>query len=150
MMCILIRWVDPCFVWSYIYSHPLKKHCCPLLLSPRGQPLLFPTNSTQIFLSRWLSFLKRSVIQIRKNAVFHQKNTTYQGITTPHPLLRNKKLMLDEMTQRNASKFAIFYTNENPKLVFPFFISCYFIFSPNECPGLCRHRLGHSLGKNIK
>ena len=23
-------------------------------------------------------------------------------------------------------------------------------FPPNECPGLCRHRPGHSLGKNIK
>ena len=24
------------------------------------------------------------------------------------------------------------------------------VFLPNEFPGLCRHRLGHSLGKNIK
>ena len=32
---------------------------------------------------------------------------------------------------------------ENPKLFFPFFISCYFLFFPNECPGLCRQ-----LGKN--
>ena len=23
-------------------------------------------------------------------------------------------------------------------------------FSPNECPGLCQYRPGHSLGKNIK
>ena len=29
------------------------------------------------------------------------------------------------------------YLYENPKLLFPFFISCYFIFFPNECPGLC-------------
>ena len=28
--------------------------------------------------------------------------------------------------------------------------SCYFIFSPNECPGLCQHRPGHSLGGKIK
>ena len=39
--------------------------------------------------------------------------------------------------QRNASKFAIYYIYENPKLLFPFFISCYLAFSPNECPGLC-------------
>ena len=58
--------------------------------------------------------------------------------------------MLDEMTLQNPSKFAIFYIYENPKLLFPFFISCYFTFSPNECPGLCRHGPGHSLGKNIK
>ena len=66
------------------------------------------------------------------------------------PLLRNKMFMLDEMLLWNASKFAIFYTYKNPKLLFLFFILCNFIFSPNECPGLCRHRLGHSLGGKIK
>ena len=50
------------------------------------------------------------------------------------------------MFQRNASKFAIFCIYENPKLLFPFFISCYFIFLPNECPGLWQHRPGNSLG----
>ena len=58
--------------------------------------------------------------------------------------------MLDEMFRRNASKFAIFYIYENPKLLFLFFISCNFMFLPNECPGLCRHRPGHLLGKNLK
>ena len=53
-------------------------------------------------------------------------------------LFRNKIFMLDEMIRWNASKFAIFYIYENPKLLFPFFISYYFIFFPNECPGLCR------------
>ena len=51
---------------------------------------------------------------------------------------------------RNASKFAIFLWKENPKLLFPFFILYYFIFSPNEYPDLCQHRPGHSLGKKIK
>ena len=41
-------------------------------------------------------------------------------------------------------KFAIFCIYENPELLFTFFISCYFTFFPNECPGLCRHRSGHS------
>ena len=51
-------------------------------------------------------------------------------------LFRKKKFMLDEMFQQNASKFGIFYIYENPKLLFPFFILCYFIFSPNEyCTG---------------
>ena len=37
----------------------------------------------------------------------------------------------------------------NTKIDVDFFISCYLIFSANECPGLCRHRQGHSLrGKN--
>ena len=68
------------------------------------------------------------------------------------PLFRNKMFMLDEMTQqRNASKFAIFYIlYQNPKLIFPFFISCYFMFFPNESYGLYRHRPGHLLGGKVK
>ena len=53
----------------------------------------------------------------------------------------NERFMLNEMTRQNASKFAISYIYENPKLLFPFFISCYFI---------CRHRPGHSLWGKIK
>ena len=33
---------------------------------------------------------------------------------------------------------------------FSFFISSNFIFFTNECPGLCRHKPGHSLVKKIK
>ena len=58
--------------------------------------------------------------------------------------------MLDEMTWRNASKFAIFLEYENPKLLFPFFILCNLIFLPNECPGLYQHGPGHSLGEKNK
>ena len=36
--------------------------------------------------------------------------------------------MLDEMTQQHASKIAIFDVYENPKLLFPFLILCYFVF----------------------
>ena len=59
-------------------------------------------------------------------------------------LLRKKRFMLDEKFQWNALKFDILYIYEKPKLLFLFFILCYFIFFPNECPGLCRHRPGHS------
>ena len=41
-------------------------------------------------------------------------------------LFRKKRFMLDEKFQQNASKFAIFYRYDNPKLLYPFFISCYF------------------------
>ena len=56
--------------------------------------------------------------------------------------------MLDEIFQRNASKFVILLEYENQHSFFLFFILCNFIFSPNECPG--RVRPGHSLGKDIK
>ena len=56
--------------------------------------------------------------------------------------------MLNLMPGRNISKVAIYYIHENPKLLFSFSISCYFIFFPNECSGLCQHRPGHSLGEN--
>ena len=66
-------------------------------------------------------------------------------------LLPISGFVLDKKFQRNASKFAIFYlVYQNPKLLFPFFIWCNFMFLPNECPGLCRHRPGHSLGKKLK
>ena len=35
-------------------------------------------------------------------------------------------------------------------VVFPFFILYHFIFSTNECPGLCQHRSGHLLVEKIK
>ena len=46
----------------------------------------------------------------------------------------------------NPSKFAIFLSLRKGTQIF--FISCNFIFSPNECPG--QHRPGHSLGKKNK
>ena len=70
-------------------------------------------------------------------------------------LFRNKKFMLDEMTLQNASKFAILFLEyENPHSYFHF-VCYYFIFSPNECPGLCRHidqsiHEAHSEWKTIK
>ena len=56
-----------------------------------------------------------------------------------YALFRNKRFMLDEMTQRNASKFAIFYEYENPKMLFPFIILCNFIFSLINVPYMCFH-----------
>ena len=64
-------------------------------------------------------------------------------------LLHISGFVLDEKLQQNAAKFAIFYIYEKQKLLFPFFISGYFIFFLNICPGLFRHRPGHSLGKKM-
>ena len=58
--------------------------------------------------------------------VFFRQNVL---ILFTNSLFRNKRFMLDEMSQWNASKFAIFYTYENWKLLFLFFVSYYFIFS---------------------
>ena len=54
--------------------------------------------------------------------VSNNKNFLHTGAGVRH--------VLDEKFQRNASKFAIFYVYENPKLPFPFFISCYTLFFP--------------------
>ena len=48
-------------------------------------------------------------------------------------LFRNKRFVLDEI-----------YAYKNLNLIFPFFNLYYFIFFPNECPSLCRHRPGHA------
>ena len=60
-------------------------------------------------------------------------------ISYTQSLLPISEFVLDEMFQQNASKFARFYIYQNPKLLSPFFISCNFMFLPNECPGLCQH-----------
>ena len=62
---------------------------------------------------------------VKKN---HISTIGKHKITCLHALFRNKKFMLDEMTRQNASKFVIFYINENTKLFFLFFLSCYIIF----------------------
>ena len=44
----------------------------------------------------------------------------FENPNAPYPLLRKKRFMLDEMTQWNASKFAIFLEYENPPSIFRF------------------------------
>ena len=48
---------------------------------------------------------------------------------------RNKRFMLDEMTKRNASKFAIFLGYENPCFFFVFYFMLFYFFL-NVCPVL--------------
>ena len=43
--------------------------------------------------------------------------------------ISNEKFVLDEMTRWNVSIFSIFYIDQYPKLVFQFFMSCYFFLS---------------------
>ena len=65
-------------------------------------------------------------------------------------LFRYKMFMLDEMTQLNTSKFAIFYIYKDPKLLFQFLTTYMLVyFFPNECPGLCQYRSGDSLVKKL-
>ena len=45
-----------------------------------------------------------------------------------YSLFRNKRFILDEMTYRNDSKFAIFLEYENPLTHIVFFYFAYFIF----------------------
>ena len=47
---------------------------------------------------------------------------------------------------REMLPYLPYFCNTKTHVVFSFFISCYLIFPPNECRGLCQHRPGHSLG----
>ena len=90
-----------------IEEQPYK--CQALLISNRlsndniVSRLLIPYDATQIFCRVVISYIVS--------------------------LFRNKRFMLDEMTWQNASKFAIFYIYENPKLIFPFFVTLFLPFS---------------------
>ena len=55
-----------------------------------------------------------------------KKVSSYESSTS---LFQISGFVLDEKFQPNASRFTIFYIYENPKLLFPFLILCYFIFS---------------------
>ena len=63
-------------------------------------------------------------------------NKKYVCVLGSVPLLPNSGFVLDEKFQRNASKFAIFHVYKKAELLFPFFILCYSIFSPNKCQQL--------------
>ena len=70
------------------------------------------------------------------------QETEYDGmneINIPNPKIK--------MFQKNASKFVILLEYKSPH---SFFILCYFNIFLNECPGLCRHRPDHSLGRKLK
>ena len=71
---------------------------------------------------------------------YFQITTTFEYTTT----LQKKEVC----AQRNVPVicFKICYISCIRKSMqfFSFFISCNFIFLPYECPGLCRHRPGHS------
>ena len=63
----------------------------------------------------------------------------YLGKNNTHvTLFRNKSFMLDEMTWRNASEFALFLEYEKPYVLFIFHFMLYFIIFPNEGSGLCQ------------
>ena len=62
--------------------------------------------------------------------------STLSLIQIASALFRNKKFMLDEMTQRNASKFLEYECTHS---FFHFSFRATLFFLPNECPDLCRH-----------
>ena len=65
------------------------------------------------------------------------------GVPIDPTLFRNKRCLVNLKTKRNASKFAMFMEKENPCSFFIFHLE-QLSFFPYECPGLCRHRPGHS------
>ena len=108
--------------------------------------LLFFANTTAInYFVNSMSLNRLFSIPFFETELFLTLNLQVVVVLLLVALFRNKRFMLDEMFQQNASKFAIFLEYENPC---NFFISCYFIIFPNKCPGLCQHR--HSLGGKNK
>ena len=71
-------------------------------------------------------FTSETSEKIGISAFKFQYRTKYLYMT----LFRNKRFMLDEMTEQNTSKLALFLEYKN---LCRFFILCYFIFPPNEC-----------------
>ena len=93
--------------------------------------LFFKINTypytVQVLVGSWLSCL-----------LFHK--LTRKKLRHTEALLRNKRFMLGHV---------LYMACKNPKLLFLFFISCYFIFPLMNALCLCWHRSGHSLGEKI-
>ena len=61
-------------------------------------------------------------------------------------LFKNKIFLLDEIFQQNTSKFVPLFFFGIPRWIFLFhfsFCAILYVF-PNECPGICQNRPGHS------
>ena len=52
-------------------------------------------------------------------------------------LFRNERFMLDKCPSEMLQNLPYFWSTKAHVVFVLFFISCYFIFSHNECPGLC-------------
>ena len=75
-----------------------------------------PTNLVWTWISITCWAVKSSLV---KRSYGVRQKTYYKHNWAPgRSLLRNKRFMLDEMSGRNASKFAIFFIYEIPKLLF--------------------------------
>ena len=58
-------------------------------------------------------------------------------------LFRKRGLCSMKSSRQTLQNLPYFICTKPQKLLFPFFISCYFISFPNECPSLCRHTYMH-------
>ena len=65
----------------------------------------------------------------------------------PYHSSEKRVLCLMKSSSEMLQNLPYFIYMKTQSRLFLFFILCYFIFPPNECPGLWRHRPGHSLGK---
>ena len=95
--------------------------------------------------------------EISQFLLFKKTNTHIANDWIPYPstlsLLPILGFVLNEKFQRNASKFAIFYIHTRYAKIQSYFFRISFraiLFFLNECPSLCRHNPGHSLGEKIK
>jgi len=93
----------------------------------------------QIFTRPWLNHTSIKNFKKFKKGTY----TPYSSKKTVHASKKEVYVQLNALVQR--SKIFHIFSLENPKLLFPFFVSCYFIFTP----GLCQHRPGHSFGEKI-
>ena len=128
-----------------VIKHGTQVHTSLFLTNPGftfyflafSKSLSSPYNSIcfQIMICVFLTQIWSTVYFFLASAGRHNGDILYRR--ERRTLFRNKRFMLDEMIQRNASKFAIFYVYENPYSFFRFSFRVSFLFSTNECPSLC-------------
>ena len=118
--------------WKSVYE--FKKSWADIKLEMNREHLFFKTTFYNYILLPWL-YHSTNVWCNSWNMWFWITNLKEKFHSSQFQRLCSTKSS-SEMLQ-NLPYFIYIY--ENPKLLFPFFISCCFIVFPNECHGLCWH-----------
>ena len=122
---------------------------CNLWKSKVGE-VAFGTRSWSSTMQRWGPNCLRSSNDVCKLWEYYTNSQFTQGIYLPIHSSQFQSLCWMKTSSKTLQNLSYFMYTKNQSCFFPFFISYYFIFSLMKCPCLCRHRSGHSLGKNIK
>ena len=89
-------------------------------------------------------FWDKHTSEMRGWCLMKWRSEMLQNLPYSEATLQKKEVFAQRNVPAKCFKICYILCIRKLMLFFSFFISCNFIFLPYECPGLCRHRPGHS------